>query len=546
MQNALKYILVAIIYLGISNNIYSQKPQDNPKLVIGVIVDQMRPEYLYRFQDKFSNDGFKRLMSNGFVCRNTHYNYIPTKTAPGHASVYTGTTPKYHGIIANKWYDRNLKKEINNVDDNTTKTLGGSVNSGQRSPHKMLATTITDELQLSNDGKSKVISISLKDRGAILPGGHMSDGSYWYDEETGNFVTSTYYKEELPNWVVQFNQSNNVIRLLKNGWNTSLPITSYTESTSDSQPYEKVFHHKKDATFPYEFNSLPNKEKFDIVQETPYGNTIVADLAIEALKSEKLGLNNETDFLAISFSSTDKVGHAFGPHSIEIEDTYIKLDNDISRLLNALDKQVGKGNYLFFLTADHAATDVPQYLMEKKIPAGYYDTDQIVSKVNSRLKKTFKIDSLVEIMSNNQLFFNKDSILKYSLDFDKILDESKKELLNIESVSQVLLRPNLERLEYTQEEKGMVQRGFHIKRSGDIVVLFRPSWTKIREYGTEHSTGYSYDTHVPLLWYGTNIPIGSTTIKYDITDIAPTIAMLLNIKFPNANIGKPINELFKI
>lgn len=545
MRGLTKHIFFILFYCLFSVHSFSQQTHVKTKLVVGVIVDQMRAEYLYRFQDKFTSNGFKRLMNDGFVCRNTHYNYIPTKTAPGHASVYTGTTPKYHGIIANEWYDRVLKKEINNVDDFSTQTLGGAEASGRRSPHKMLSTTITDELQLSNDGKSKVISISLKDRGAILPGGHMSDGSYWYDIETGNFITSTYYKQELPKWVEKFNKKEQVKSLLKNGWHTLLPIPSYTESTIDEQTFEKVFHHKNNASFPYEFKGLSDQEQYDIFQETPFGNTIVAMMAYEALKNEKLGQGIETDFLAISFSSTDKVGHAFGPHSIEIEDTYLRLDQDIATLLNKLDAQVGKGNYTFFLTADHAATDAPQYLMNNKIPAGFYNTKNIVTQVNKQLAKSFNVEGLIENMSNGQLFFNMEKIKVNQLNFNIVLNESKKELLKIESVFQVLLRPDLEKFEYTTEEKGMVQRGFHIKRSGDIVVLFNPSWSKERVYGTEHGTGYSYDTHVPLLWYGNNIPKGSSTEHYDITDIAPTLSMLLNIKLPNASIGRPINELFE-
>ncbi len=544
MRGLTKHTLSIILCCLFLVNTFAQQQQAKTKLVVGIIVDQMRAEYLYRFQDKFSDDGFKRLMNDGFVCRNTHYNYIPTKTAPGHASVYTGTTPKYHGIIANEWYDRTLKKEINNVDDYSTQTIGGEGSSGQRSPHKMLSTTITDELQLSNDGKSKVISISLKDRGAILPGGHMSDGSYWYDTETGNFITSTYYKQELPAWVKKFNKEGYVKSLLKNGWHTLRPIDSYTESTIDEQAYEKVFHHKNNASFPYEFRKLSDKDQFDIFQETPFGNTIVAMMARTALEHEKLGKGEETDFLAISFSSTDKVGHAFGPHSIEIEDTYIRLDQDIASLLCELDKQVGKGNYSLFLTADHAATDVPQYLKNNKIPAGYYDSDSIVSSLNRYLASRYNVKDLIENMSNGQLFFDKEKIKAMQLNLNTVLEESKQELLKEEGVFQVLLRTDLEKFEYTQFEMGMVQRGFNIKRSGDLVLLFNPSWSKYRKYGTEHGTGYSYDTHVPLLWYGNNIPKGSSTKKYSITDIAPTISMLLGIKFPNACIGMPIEELF--
>ena len=545
MRGITKHLIFTILSCLISVYSFSQQPQAKTKLIVGVIVDQMRAEYLYRFQVKFSDDGFKRLMNDGFVCRNTHYNYIPTKTAPGHASVYTGTTPKYHGIIANEWYDRTIKQEINNVDDLSTQTIGGEGSNGQRSPRKMLSTTITDELQLSNDGKSKVISISLKDRGAILPGGHMSDGSYWYDAETGNFITSTYYKQELPAWVEKFNKQGYVKSLLKGGWHTLWPIGSYTESTSDEQAYEKVFHHKNNAAFPYEFRKLSDEDQFNLFQETPFGNTIVAMLAHAALEHEKLGKGDETDFLAISFSSTDKIGHAFGPNSIEIEDAYLRLDQDIASLLHKLDAHMGKGNYTFFLTADHAASDVPQYLINNKVPAGYYSSKNIVTKVNTRLGALFKIDGLVENMSNGQLFLDMDKIEANQLNYNDVLEESKRELYSLEGVFQVLLRNDLEKLEYTFDEKGMVQRGFHLKRSGDIVVLFNPSWTEDRKYGTEHGSGFSYDTHVPLLWFGNNIPKGVSTQKYSITDIAPTISMLLGIKFPNACTGMPIGELLK-
>lgn len=532
--------------LGLSIQGFSQEIQPaKPKLVVGIIVDQMRAEYLYRFQDKFTENGFKRLMRDGFVCRNTHYNYIPTKTAPGHASVYTGTTPKYHGIIANKWYHRDLEQEENCVYDGTVHTVGASSDNGERSPHKMLATTITDELQLASQGRSKVIGISIKDRGAILPAGHMADASYWYDGSNGNFISSTYYMEQLPNWVREFNKSSKVRAYLDKGWNTLLPIGEYVESTADQQSYETIYPHKEDATFPYEYKTLSEEAQFDIFPETPYGNSIVAEMAIHAITHEALGQGAETDFLAISFSSTDKVGHAFGPYSIEVEDTYLRLDRDLSMLLEHLDKEVGKGNYTIFLTADHAASDVSRFLKERRIPTGTYYPEQIKDQVQARLKKVFGIDGLVEAISSDQLFISMDLIDGNSLDLNKVLQECKKKLMKVPGVFGILLRPDLERFEYSLEEKGLVQRGYHLKRSGDVVILFNSTWSDYREFGTGHGTGYSYDTHVPLLWYGANIPKGSTAKKKSITDIAPTLSLMLGLKFPNASTGVPITELFE-
>lgn len=544
MHLRIKHI-IPLFLLGVSLNGFSQTVNEvKPKLVVGIIVDQMRAEYLYRFKEKYSENGFKRLMRDGFVCRNTHYNYVPTKTAPGHSSVYTGTTPKFHGIIGNSWYHKDLKKEENCVYDGDAQTVGSNSSHGKRSPHKMLTTTITDELQLATQGRSKVIGISIKDRASILPAGHMSDASYWYDETTGQFVSSTYYMEELPKWVQRFNQNDKVLEFLEQGWSTMLPIEQYVESTTDQQVYETIYPHKNDAQFPYKFNGLSKGEKYELFPETPYGNTIVAELAMEAIDNEALGQGAETDFLAISFSSTDKIGHAFGPYSIELEDTYLRLDKDLGTLLQHLDRKLGEGNYIVFLTADHAVADVRTFLAERRIPTGYYHPDEIKEKLEDKLKSVFNVDGLVEAISADQLFLNMELIANKGLNLDNILQTCKTELMEVPGIFEVLLRPDLERFEYTESEKALVQRGFNVKRSGDVVLLFNTTWIEYKEYGTGHGAGYSYDTHVPLLWYGTNIPKGETTKKKSITDIAPTLALMLGTKFPNATTGEPISELF--
>ncbi|SNR39533.1 Predicted pyrophosphatase or phosphodiesterase, AlkP superfamily [Maribacter sedimenticola] len=518
---------------------------EKPKLVVGIIVDQMRAEYLTRFQDKFGDKGFKRIMNDGYVFKNAHYNYIPTKTAPGHASVYTGTTPKFHGIISNSWYHKDIKKDENCVFDGNVRTIGSTSDNGERSPHKMLATTITDELQLSSQGRSKVIGISLKDRGAILPAGHMADAAYWYDDSNGNFISSTYYMETLPDWMQKFNKENKVNKHLKTDWNTLLPIEQYKESTKDQQVYETVFAHKKDSKFPYAYKSLSNKERYEILPETPYGNTIVAELAIEAIEHENLGQGDETDFLAVSFSSTDKIGHAFGPYSIEVQDTYLRLDQDLALILEQLDSKVGKGNYTLFLTADHAASDVSVYLEEQKIPTGTYHPEAVMAQVQNKLKSLYNLDGMIEAISGDQLFLNRELIDSKKLDFNAVLNVCKNELMKVPGVFEVMLRPDLERFEYTTDEKGMVQRGYHIQRSGDVVILFNAAWSSFREYGTGHGSGYTYDTHVPMLWYGSNIPKGSSTKRKSITDISPTLTLMLGLKFPNATTGEVIQELFK-
>ena len=334
--------------------------QTKPKLVVGIVVDQMRHDYLQRFEGKFSNDGFRRLMREGFEARNTHYNYVPTYTAPGHASIYTGTTPRYHGIIANDWYSRVLDREVYCAEDTLANATGGSPAAGHISPRNLQANTITDELKLSTNFRSRVIGVSIKDRGAVLPAGHTPDGAYWFDPSVGEFMTSDFYTGELPEWVKKFNARKLVDKYSSQTWETLLPIDSYEESEPDNSPYERGFDGKETPTFPYDLKALRDQNgKYGMIRSTPFGNTLVLDMSRAALEAEGLGNDDITDFLAISLSSTDYVGHNFGPNSIEVEDTYIRLDRELAQFLKYLDDRIGKGQYLVFLTADHGVVENP-------------------------------------------------------------------------------------------------------------------------------------------------------------------------------------------
>lgn len=541
-----KYIFVFCFIFFSSFKLSTQVSHEKPKLIVGIIVDQMRQEYLYRYYDKFGEGGFKRLMNQGFVTKNTHYNYVPTKTAPGHASVYTGSTPRYHGIISNSWYHRNEKEVLDNVTDPSVKTVGSTSSRGEKSPFKLKGTTITDELQIFSNGRSKVISMSLKDRGAILPGGHLANGAYWYDGETGDFVTSTYYMEELPDWVERFNKTKKVDSLMNLGWNTLLPIAEYVESDSDDQPYEKGFPIKDKPVFPYDLKKLPKKDKYDLLMRTPHGNTILRQLAEDALSSEALGQRGTTDFLAISFSSTDVVGHAFGPQSIEVEDTYLRLDHEIAHLLATLDKTVGKDQYTLFLTADHAGADTPQFLNQSKVPMGMYSNSKIVEKLNAKLVETFQAQNLIVNYSNQQVYLDRELIKSKKLDMKEITDVLVSELYDVKGVAQVYTGADLRRFNFSEKLGALVQLGYNNQRSGDVAVVYEPIyWAAPMSQGTTHGSAYNYDTNVPLLWFGANIPKGETVQRYSITDIAPTISVMLNIKFPSESIGNPISELFK-
>ena len=394
------FLFLFFLFFSISN-----AQQQRPKLVVGIVVDQMKMDYLYRFSDDFSENGFKRLMTNGFTFQNMQYNYMPTYTAPGHATIYSGATPSLHGIIGNSWFNRSIGKTMYCTDDSSYKTLGdGTPEEGMMSPKNLQTTTITDELRLATNFKGKVIGISLKDRGAILPAGHFANWAFWYSK-TGAFISSTFYGQELPIWVNQFNQEKHYLPYLSNDWNLLKPIATYNESLPDENPYEGKLFNVATPVFPYHLKELYDKNDAGIIRSTPFGNDLLAEFAMKAIEKEQLGKDEITDFLSISFSSTDYVGHTMGSRSMEIQDTYLRLDETIAKLLDYLDKAVGKDNYLLFLTADHAGADNANFLKDHKYNINSLLPKEIISELKTYSVATFGEDLILNY-SNYNLFLN--------------------------------------------------------------------------------------------------------------------------------------------
>jgi predicted AlkP superfamily pyrophosphatase or phosphodiesterase len=516
-------------------NVFNEKP----KLVVGIIVDQMRYDYLTRFYSKFGEGGFKRLLDQGFSCSNTHYKYIPTFTGPGQAAVYTGTTPKYNGIIANNWYDKVEKKKVYCVNDDAYEPVGTKDKYSKVSPSRMYVTTLSDELRLFTQQKGKVIGIALKDRGAVLPAGHSANGAYWFHgKEEGNWVTSTFYMNALPTWVETFNSSNKAESYFKT-WNTLKDINTYTESGNDLNAFEGGFKGKETATFPYELQTLKETNKgFELIKATPFGNSLTADFALAAIDGEQLGQDAITDLLAVSFSSTDYVGHNFGVNSKEVQDTYMRLDKDIERLLNALDVKVGQGNYTLFLTADHAAVDVPSYLQSQKIPSGYYDLDGFKKRLNAFLTKTYGASDLLENASNFQVFLNRDKLQLLGLDLQEVQQAVVNEIIDYPHIDKAYTATSMSGTSFNDGIEILLQNGYNQKRSGDVLTVLDPAYISYGKTGSTHGSGQMYDTHVPLLFYGKGIKKGQSYKHVNITDIAPTMSALLGISFPNAATGK--------
>lgn len=540
----MKLLLSLLFYFCFSINVSSQT--DNPKLIVGIVVDQMRFDYLTRFYNKYEAGGFKRIMQEGFNCKNNHYNYIPTYTGPGHASIYTGTTPKYHGIIANNWYNKETGSSVYCAEDKNVLPVGTKSNKEQMSPSRMLATTFGDENRLHTQLRGKTIGISIKDRGAILPAGHSANAAYWFrGKNEGNFISSTYYLNKLPKWVVDFNASKTVENYLK-PWYTLGDITTYTESGKDLNAFETGFKGKETATFPYDLKKLSKKNNdFDILKVTPFGNSIVADFAIAAIKGEQLGKDNITDVLTVSFSSTDYVGHNFGVNSKEIQDTYMRLDRDLKRFLQALDAEVGVGEYTLFLTADHGAINVPSFLQTVKIPAGYLNTQEREARFNKFLIANYGSTNIVNNVSNNQIFLNRKKIKALNLNVNDVQKAIVNEMIAYPHVTNAYTAETMVSVGFTEGMETLLQKGFNQKRSGDVILVNSPSYIAYSKTGSTHGSGLNYDTHVPLLFFGKGISKGHTYKRTEVTDIAPTISALLGISFPSLAIGKPLEFVFE-
>lgn len=522
---------------------FAQNKPEKPKLIVGIIVDQMRQEYLYRFADRYKEGGFKRLMNEGFMMKNGHYNYIPTYTGPGHASVYTGTTPATHGIIGNSWYVRSLNGSLYCAGDSTVTNVGGTVSSGQISPRNLLTTTITDELKYATNKRSKVVGVAIKDRGASLPAGHLGD-AYWFDSANGEFMTSTYYTESLPQWVQDFNMKKVAETYLNQTWNTLYPIETYVQSIEDDNEFEAPFAGKDTPTFPYDLKNLrEGNGDLGLIASTPFGNSMTLDFAIAAIEGENLGNRGETDFLALSFSSPDYIGHRFGPKSKEIEDNYLRLDLEFERLLNYLDEKIGEGEYLIFLSADHAVADVATHMLSENIPAGNLNTSYINAQLKGYTQLTYGEGNWILNMSNEQVFLNHELIREKDLDLDDVQEDLANFLLRFRGIKEVYTAHAMKNTEFTEGRAAKLQMGFNHKASGDLLLILEPGWLTGGARGTSHGTGYTYDTNVPIVFYGWNVPAGQSSRYATITDIAPTLSMMLNIKFPNGATGQPITEI---
>lgn len=530
------------IFFLLSTSAFAQNSK--PKLVVGLVIDQMRWDYMYRFNALYGDGGFKRLLKDGFSAENTFIPYVPTYTAVGHTCVYTGSMPAISGIVGNNWFDKTTGKNVYCTDDSTVITVGNpGSRAGKMSPANLWVTTVGDELRLSNNFKSKVIGIALKDRGAILPAGHSANAAYWYD--AGKWITSTHYMGVLPAWVEQFNARDNAGKYMSQDWNTLLPMSSYNLSTEDNKPYEGIIKGEASPTFPHRLSAIPDSNKYESFRTTPFANTFTFDFAKAAIENESLGQNIVTDFLAVSISSTDYVGHTFGPNSVEIEDTYLRLDKDIDDFLQYLDAKLGKGNYTFFLSADHGVAHIPTFLAEHKIPGGNFEDADIRRDLNQMIERDFGVRNAVLSLQNYQVYLNINELEKQGKDVDVV---KKAVIKTLKSKPFIIAAFETEKLALTtlpEPQKTMLANGFNPKRSGDIQFTLKAGYFDGGVKGTTHGLWNPYDAHIPCVFFGWGVKKGKTNRETYMTDIAPTVAALLNIQMPSGCVGKVITELIK-
>ena len=488
-----RVLILLSLMMALSTSAWAAKKVNRPKLVVGLVVDQMRWDYLYYYYEDFVDGGLKRLIDEGYSCENTMINYVPTVTAIGHTSIYTGTTPALHGICGNDFRHKGVKMSC--CGDATVKAVGSSSDAGKASPRNMLANTMGDQLRLSNDFKSRVFGVAMKDRAAILPAGHSANAAYWYDNSVGHFITSTYYMDELPSWVRDFN--------------------------------------KRYGTKPGEDQKMK-----------PEGVTLTFKMAEAILENERLGMGKVTDMLCVSISSTDAISHEYGPRGSQTIAAYKQLDKDLAHFLSLLDRRYGPDGYLLFLTADHGGAHNPNFLRRNKLPADGWDAGGTVKKINMRLQAKYGIDGLALGNSGDFIYLNHARIDSAGLNLQEVKNEA---IAEIEQNDKILYAVDCEHAAMApipQHLRERIINGYNRLRTGDIYCLPRSqmfSWQFGENYvGTTHGEWNPYDSHIPLVFLGWNIEHGSTTKPTRIVDIAPTVCALLHIQMPNACIGEPI------
>ncbi|MBV8857152.1 MAG: alkaline phosphatase family protein [Acidobacteria bacterium] len=529
-----------------------------PRLVLLIVVDQFRYDYLERFGDLFGAGGLRRLLRDGASWTDCNYDHVPTETGPGHATMLTGAWPSETGIIANLWFDRAEGKPVENVRDDSVRLLGGGVGETAASPRNLLASTLGDQLKMATAGRARVVGVSSKNRAAILPAGRMADAAYWYSTQTGAFVSSTYYFDRLPDWAARFDAAKPADKFFGAKWERLLPAAEYERRAgADDAPWEKGTD-RHSAVFPHVIDGglkEPGPAFYDDLEYSPYANDLVLSFAEAALVNERLGADEDTDVLTVSFSANDIVGHRYGPYSQEVMDMALRVDRQIARLLEVVDARVGLANTIVAFTADHGVAPSPEQAVKMGLPGGRVNPADILTAVRNRVRARFgkpgdkdtTVD-YVQTFSNYQIYFNRTALERDGVSAEEIERVAGEAVLTVPGVARYFTRTQLlaGAVSPADAVARRVLHGFNQKRSGDVVVIQEPfKYISSGGIGATHGTPYEYDTHVPLVIMGGGLAPGRYLTPATPADLAPTLARVLNVEPPSNATGRVLAEAFK-
>ena len=525
-------------------------PPDKPKLVIGIVVEELNYNQLEKFHDKLSENGIKKLINEGTYFKNASYEYLLTQSAPGHATIATGTEPSFHGITSDNWYTPLKNELINCTKDVSVNSVGGSFESGLHSPVNLLVSTFSDELAIATNKKAKVFGVGLKESSAIFSAGHTANAAYWFDNTTGTWMSSSYYISALPDWVNDFNAMKFSDTYLNSTWNLLRPAKDYADCLPDSNSFEIGFNNIN--YFPYDLkklrskNTFSSKNDYSLLRETPFGNSLTTNFAIRLIQKERLGKDNVTDYLSICYSATDYIGHRFGPSSVEMGDAILRLDDDIKNLLTFINDSIGKKNVLIYLTAAHGISEIPAVLEKNRIPSGYFQQNQALQLLRSYLNAIYGEGEWVKGYSERQIFLNRTLIEDARLSLDDVQKKVARFLVQFTGVEAAYPYSAFEANDFGNGNLKRIINNFNPQRSGDVIVILNPGWVeKVSDFVTNHNSPYEYDSHVPLIWYGWTVNRATVTRQVNITDIAATLSTLCKVPYPNACTGEPMFELFR-
>jgi predicted AlkP superfamily pyrophosphatase or phosphodiesterase len=548
MKKPLCILPIAILFAH--NTVAQQRiaiPSEKPKLIVEIVVSQMRYDYINRYWNKFGEGGFKMLANEGAFCKNARYNYLLTQPYPGLATISTGTNPSNHGIVSDKWYSRTNGQEVQAVADDKMTSVGGSFFSGKMSPKNLITSTLGDEMGMYNP-ESKMIGISLDAGSAILLTGHNPTGVYWLDTERGSWVTSSYFTGTMPAWVDTFNTKGFAKLYLDREWHALNPISSYEEADTNKVKQPDLKQRLKTKLKSMWDGVIRKKEptpSFTALLESPYGNLLTKDMAIAAIVGEKLGTDDNPDLLTITFAVNRNVGFKYGPESIEMEDIYLRLDRELAHFLEFLSSTIGKENVLVVLTSDQGIGSTPAHLEKSRIPGGYFDPKKAMALLGSYLNALYGEGQWVTAYYEKQIYLNHRLIQDSNVKLEEMQQRIADFMIEFSGVANAASAHTILSSNFTKGIFEKFQNSYNQRRSGDVIINLEPGWVERNGSITTANSAYNYDTHVPLIWYGWKIKRKAILTPVSMTDIAPTLSTLLGITWPNGATGNPIRELIE-